>query len=546
MSEVELEEERPSPHIFIPDTWIEAADSIAFDSTTTPIAFVCGPKNTGKSTFSRHLLNTLLNRYRKVAYLDTDVGQPEFTTPGCLSLHVIHERTPDLTILSLKTPERCLFFGDTSSKRDPKTYLDNILRLYDYFHTEYYQSNELKSPRRVPLPLVINTAGWVKGIGYDILVEMLRHISPTHVVKMRVSVESKNLPSGAFWFDESQKGHVSLIEISSTFRDSLKRSVIQKDAHLLRDTRIMAYFRQCFPREMNITTSEELAHALASHPPYEVPTAKIKIMHLHCQVPDSEVSYSLNATIVGLAVSCTKPESSTPWCVGLGIVRAVDVSKGLLYVITPVAQHNLEKVDILLQGFIEIPTRLLQVSGCMSPYMSTTVLPKTRATESGHKFTGIRNHPPIVTSFVPMKSAFPFTVFETDSRIGILQSFSLFIMLHGNLLLAWNRDPLVGFTRNPPRHHGAAYLARSIDRKLADVHQMCDRHVLSFATENRLSLAINESPLHVLGADDIKCSCKIQLKLAANVEKDMPTDNEKKSTCQCSCGKPMRKREHDE
>ncbi|RWR80312.1 polynucleotide 5'-hydroxyl-kinase NOL9 [Cinnamomum micranthum f. kanehirae] len=371
MSEVELEEERPSPHIFIPDTWIEAADSIAFDSTTAPIAFVCGPKNTGKSTFSRHLLNTLLNRYRKVAYLDTDVGQPEFTTPGCLSLHVIHERTPDLTILSLKTPERCLFFGDTSSKRDPKTYLDNILRLYDYFHTEYYQSNELKSPRRVQLPLVINTAGWVKGIGYDILVEMLRHISPTHVVKMRVSVESKNLPSGAFWFDDSQKGHVSLIEISATFRDSLKRSVIQKDAHLLRDTRIMAYFRQCFPHEMNITTSEELAHALASHPPYEVPIAKIKIMHLHCQVPDSEVSYSLNATIVGLAVSCTKPESSTPWCVGLGIVRAVDISKGLLYVITPVAQHNLEKVDILLQGFIEIPTRLLQV---IDPFSNTHLL----------------------------------------------------------------------------------------------------------------------------------------------------------------------------
>lgn len=63
-----------------------------------------------------------------------------------------------------------------------------------------------------------------QGIGYDILVEMLRHISPTHVVKMRVSVESKNLPSGAFWFDDSQKGHVSLIEISATFRDSLKRS----------------------------------------------------------------------------------------------------------------------------------------------------------------------------------------------------------------------------------------------------------------------------------------------------------------------------------
>lgn len=54
-----------------------------------------------------------------------------------------------------------------------------------------------------------------------------------------------------------------------------------------------------------------------------------------------------------------------------GIVRAVDVSKGLLYVITPVAQHNLEKVDILLQGFIEIPTRLLQV---IDPFSDTHLL----------------------------------------------------------------------------------------------------------------------------------------------------------------------------
>lgn len=28
-------------------------------------------------------------RYKKVAYLDTDVGQPEFTAPGCVSLHIL-------------------------------------------------------------------------------------------------------------------------------------------------------------------------------------------------------------------------------------------------------------------------------------------------------------------------------------------------------------------------------------------------------------------------------------------------------------------------
>lgn len=311
--------------------------------------------------------------------MDSDVGQPEFMTPGCLSFHIIEEQIPDLTILSLKTPERCFFFGDTSSKRDPKTYLENIFRLYDYFLAEYYHSNELESPGKVQLPLIINTPGWVKGVGYDILVEMLRYISPTHVVQMRISAVSKNLPSGAFWMDGDAKVHVSLVELSTAFQDSSNRSVlIRKDGSLLRDTRIMAYFRQCFPSDMDIITSKELAHALASHPPYEVPISKIKVMHLHCQVPSSEIFHSLNATIVGLAVSSRKPTrsaSSIPWCVGLGLVRGVDIYKGLLYIITPVPQRILEKVDTLLQGFIGIPTRLLQVRGCMSPYISANVLP---------------------------------------------------------------------------------------------------------------------------------------------------------------------------
>lgn len=59
---------------------------------------------------------------------------------------------------------------------------------------------------------------------------------------------------------------------------------MQKDASLMRDLRIMAYFRQCFSRDCNITTIKELANALASHPPYQVPISSIKIRHLHCQV----------------------------------------------------------------------------------------------------------------------------------------------------------------------------------------------------------------------------------------------------------------------
>lgn len=35
-----------------------------------------------------------VHRYERIAYLDTDVGQTEFTPPGCLSLTVIDKITP--------------------------------------------------------------------------------------------------------------------------------------------------------------------------------------------------------------------------------------------------------------------------------------------------------------------------------------------------------------------------------------------------------------------------------------------------------------------
>ncbi|KAL2935945.1 Polynucleotide 5'-hydroxyl-kinase NOL9 [Bienertia sinuspersici] len=365
-----------STGIHIPEEWSTAAAAIANDSTTSlpPLVFICGAKNTGKTTFSRYLLNTLLLRYKRVAYLDTDVGQPEFTPPGCLSLTIIDEATPDFTIPCLKTPQRCYFFGDISSKRDPKAYLSCISALYDHYTKEQQISSKNGSSATAELPLIINTPGWVKGIGYDILLGMLDVIAATHVVKINISSESKNLPAGAFWLERNNDHSAKLVEITSARKDSRNQSLlVRKEAHLIRELRLMAYFRQCFPSNMSITTVKELAHALSSHTPYQVPISSIKIRHLHCEVPNTEVFYSLNATIVGLAVSC-EDSQSLPVCVGLGIVRGIDVLKNIIYLITPVPQRILAGVDLLLQGYIQIPTSLLQVQGCMSPYMSANVI----------------------------------------------------------------------------------------------------------------------------------------------------------------------------
>ncbi|KAL5066310.1 hypothetical protein RYX36_028047 [Vicia faba] len=128
--------------------------------------------------------------------------------------------------------------------------------------------------------------------------------------------------------DGEHDGTNILIEINSARHDSLNRSLlVQKDASLLRDLRIMAYFRRCFPSDSNISTIKELAHSLTSHCPYQVPIASLKIRHVHREVPSSEIFYSLNASIVGLVVESEGPENS-PWCLGLGIVKGIDTVKG--------------------------------------------------------------------------------------------------------------------------------------------------------------------------------------------------------------------------
>ena len=50
-----------------------------------------GQANVGKSTLARFLTNFLLNSYPKVAFLECDVGQAEFTPFGVIALNLVDE-----------------------------------------------------------------------------------------------------------------------------------------------------------------------------------------------------------------------------------------------------------------------------------------------------------------------------------------------------------------------------------------------------------------------------------------------------------------------
>ena len=55
-----------------------------------PVVFVCGHRKVGKSTFSRFLVNGLLNTRKVVDFIDLDPGQCEFTPAGFVSRKIFN------------------------------------------------------------------------------------------------------------------------------------------------------------------------------------------------------------------------------------------------------------------------------------------------------------------------------------------------------------------------------------------------------------------------------------------------------------------------
>jgi polynucleotide 5'-hydroxyl-kinase GRC3/NOL9 len=105
--------------LVLPPSWQSSLDLAVSQQTASevdaamdvdgdpPVYLVRGPKKTGKSTFARTLINRLFNRsvflalrsraripiharrYRRVAFLECDLGQSEFTPAGMVALSVI-------------------------------------------------------------------------------------------------------------------------------------------------------------------------------------------------------------------------------------------------------------------------------------------------------------------------------------------------------------------------------------------------------------------------------------------------------------------------
>ncbi|PHH79636.1 hypothetical protein CDD82_2249 [Ophiocordyceps australis] len=378
---------------------VSLAESLLVKEPAT--ALICGPKSAGKSTFSRLLTNRLLTCANSdepgnqlahgVAVLDIDPGQPEYSPPGTLSL--VHVTKPNLgapfTHPSLDDEGfkivRCHALATVNPASSTDLYAECTMDLYSCYRQTLRNC-----------PLLINTSGWVLGLGLELLLEVIGKIGPAEVVYM------------------STEGPLETVE---ALRNATKRcfttlpsqpsQIRSRTATQLRDMQTMSYFHSFKKQDPDGTSRLAWqSWALSSMRPLVVRyTGKnsgiLGILRYDFQLPANLIAEAINGMVLAIVeiedarafrslapansyklghagdaatlpsvLTCGKdiPLISNPndetldprysHTLGLGLVRGVDEPNQSLHILTPVPLPRLvdAKGIVLVHGNLDTPT----------------------------------------------------------------------------------------------------------------------------------------------------------------------------------------------
>lgn len=334
------------------------------------VILVYGTKNVGKSTFIRLLINTLLNHTSSIDYLEGDLGQTEFTPAGCLSLLTVREPLLGPPFTHQHTPDHMIYYGQTSCESDLDRYLESLKSLW-----------RRRSQNR-ETPVVINTMGWVKGFGFQLLVDMIRFLPVSHVVQLSHGVTTQ-CPALTPEFLKTAHGfqtHPPAQTAMDEFTES--HSPPRSYAHLTVQSEFEGVGCQGRAKHQRTNEQRELSllaylsqlqspdpgpvRPLHSLTPYQVSHTAVALGVIHCEVGPTHMFYAANGSLVGLCCLAEKVMSrggpvvlsQAPICpcVGFGVLRGIDMARGLYLLLTPVDPDVLRKVNCLLLGGISLPS----------------------------------------------------------------------------------------------------------------------------------------------------------------------------------------------
>ena len=420
----------------VPLAWEATIDALApLLASSSAVVLLCGARNVGKSSFGRLLLNRALGEgAQRLRFLESDLGQCEFTPPGLVALHDIAAPCLGPPHTHLRAPRACRFVGDTSPAEQPTQYVACVAALLAEHRKD--DADDAR-PDGAPAPsLVVNTCGWVTGLGGQLLADVIAAASPTHIILLEGPASRP--PTAALDAAAAVGAAVVRLPALSSFAQTPAPAAGEPDeiraaggamdeevdgtsttpppadddnasglaaprqpsappSHESRALQLLAYLgalpngARRLPGDplgyMHLQWSSPLSTLLAA-PPIAVPLASL--LHVSPALPShASVARCLNASFVALLCAPTDPITGEPipasdatrgWashqCVGLALVRSVDEASGTLFLSTPVPPAQLVGVNVLARASLDAPVALLQPTALTpaSPFLAADAL----------------------------------------------------------------------------------------------------------------------------------------------------------------------------
>ena len=279
---------------------------------------VCGPKNSGKSTTSIFLTNALIsglaskkNVLPKVYWLDCDVGQPEFTLPGCVSLVEISEPIFASHFCHLRKPLKSFYVGAINIADIVEIYLSALEKLVECLNT-----------LDGSVPVVVNMPGWIEvGLGLEITSNIMRIIQPHYVIQYKTEGFKKMVELDCDTINDCDDLRLRQSNKSFCRTTSLKPCSFQLDIIPLevsypkpyslsaieeRHLRVLAYFYQNMYQESSYNSAMK---NLLDFPRKKVSFLgkSLEVMPMNRTVNPKLILMAMNMTVVAF---CTLEENS--------------------------------------------------------------------------------------------------------------------------------------------------------------------------------------------------------------------------------------------
>lgn len=141
-----------------------------------PRVIVVGPTDSGKSTLCRMLLSWAAKGGWKPTFVDLDIGQGSITAPGCIAATPIELPIDPVEGISLDMP-LVYFYGHTTPSQNVDLYKALVKELAQILERQFSGNAESRAAG-----MVINTMGWIEGVGYELLLNAIDTFSANVVL----------------------------------------------------------------------------------------------------------------------------------------------------------------------------------------------------------------------------------------------------------------------------------------------------------------------------------------------------------------------------